>query len=716
MNLGADGARHAAGAPFEQDDHAAGAPFERAGRYAGAPFDDDEATIAAYLEDLSVPALMMSMVHMTGDPAVLRGEHKPVGIYLNEVQGFMAPEAQAAVRAQALEVILAWRDTGYPATLAPDDALLAEMMQVLLSEAVPEEYLGLIGEELELDGVDPRAVPWPDDVAPERAGDFHVVVIGAGMSGLLAAIRLGQAGVPYTVIEKNAGVGGTWYENRYPGARVDVGNHFYSYSFAPDDHWSEYFAQQPELQAYFEHCLARYGVADHVRFATEVRQASWDDDTATWTVEVAPSSAAREVAPSSAAREVAPSSAAREVAPSSAAAHEAEPAGDATGPTETVRANALISAVGQLNRPRLPDIEGRDDFAGLAMHTAQWVDGTDLAGRRVAVIGTGASAFQLVPTIAPDAEHVTVFQRSAPWMFPNPNYHAPVGPGVAWAVRHLPYYGRWYRFLLFWPACDGGLAAMRVDPDYPHPDVAISEINDAARQVFTQWMADQVGDDAELLAKVVPDYVCLGKRTLQDNGSWLGALTRDDVDLVTEPIERIVADGVVTRAPDGTEHHHPVDVIVYATGFHANRFLWPMDVVGRHGRVLAEQWGDRPTAHLGITAPNFPNLFCLYGPGTNLASGGSIIFHVECQVRYVMGALVSLIAGGHHALEVRQDVHDAYNVRLQAELDTMVWSHPSIANSWYRGPDGRIYGLSPWRLVDYWSWTRTPDPTEFTWT
>ncbi len=647
------------------------------GRYAGAPFDEDAATIAAYLEDLSVPALMMSMVHMTGDPAVLRGEHRPVGIYLNEVQGFMSPESQAAVRAQALDVILAYRAGGYVRPLAPDDELLAEMMQVLLSEQVPEEYLGLIGEELELDGVDPRAVPWPGPTPPVGVDHTHVVVIGAGMSGLLAAIRLGQAGIPYTVVEKNDGVGGTWYENRYPGARVDVGNHFYSYSFAPDDHWSEYFARQPELQAYFEHCLDRYGVADHVRFATEVRRATWDEDRAVWSVEVVPRGA------------------------------------DAAVEPEIIEANALISAVGQLNRPKLPAIAGLDDFEGLAMHSARWVDGTELAGRRVAVIGTGASAFQIVPTVAPDTAHLTVFQRSAPWMFPNPNYHAPVGPGVAWALRHLPYYGRWYRFLLFWPACDGGLAAMRVDPDYPHPDIAISEINDAARQVFTQWMADQIGDDPELLDKVVPDYVCLGKRTLQDNGSWLGALTRDDVDLVTDPIDRIVADGVVTTDADGRQHHHRVDVIVYATGFEANKFLWPMTIVGRGGQVLSEQWGNQPTAHLGITVPHFPNLFCLYGPGTNLASGGSIIFHVECQVRYVMGALVALLAGDHAAMEVRQDVHDDYNARLQAELDTMVWSHPSIANSWYRGPDGRIYGLSPWRLVDYWAWTKAPDLTEF---
>ena len=303
------------------------------------------------------------------------------------------------MRAQALDVILAYRAGGYVRPPAPDDELLAEMMQVLLSEPVPEEYLGLIGEELELDGVDPRAVPWPGATPPGGLDHTHVVVIGAGMSGLLAAIRLGQAGIPYTVVEKNDGVGGTWYENRYPGARVDVGNHFYSYSFAPDDHWSEYFARQPELQAYFEHCLAplRGGRPRALRHRGPSGRAG---------TRTAPSGRSRwcRAAPTP------------------------------TSSPRSSRPTPLISAVGQLNRPKLPAIAGRDDFEGLAMHSARWVDGTELAGRRVAVIGTGASAFQIVPTVAPDTAHLTVFQRSAPWMFPNPNYHAPVGPGVAWAV------------------------------------------------------------------------------------------------------------------------------------------------------------------------------------------------------------------------------------------------------------------------------------------
>jgi 4-hydroxyacetophenone monooxygenase len=195
----------------------------------------------------------------------------------------------------------------------------------------------------------------------------------------------------------------------------------------------------------------------------------------------------------------------------------------------------------------------------------------------------------------------------------------------------------------------------------------------------------------------------------------LQALTRPNVDLVTDPIVRIEQTGVVVREPDGTERLHEVDVIVYATGFWANRYLWPMDVVGREGAVLREQWGDEPTAHLGITIPNFPNLFCLYGPGTNLASGGSLIFHSECQIRYVMGCLHALLAGdGARSIEVRRDVHDAYNERLQAELARMVWSHPSIRSSWYRNDAGKIFILSPWRLVDYWAWTREPDLADFT--
>lgn len=666
--------------------------------FAGAPITDSDEVIAAALADVSVPTLLMSLVHITGSTAVLDELPRPAGIFLNEVQGFMSPEDQQVVRDRALEILAEYRDGGcvLPPPPGPDE--LRRMMEVLVAGPVGDEYLGLILDELGLDRPGAEAGEVADLAElleaplPELPEGFHVLVVGAGMSGLLAAIRLEAAGVPYTVVEKNEGVGGTWYENRYPGCRVDVGNHFYCYSFAPNDGWTRFFATHEELQAYFEGCADRFGVRPRIRFGTEVVRAAWDDEARAWQVELRPVD--------------------REPTSDDLLGPEGEPAHD-PGRTEVVRADVVISAVGQLNRPKLPDIDGLESFEGEWCHSARWPEGLDLAGKRVAVIGSGASAFQIVPTIAPEVGHLTVFQRSAPWMFENPHYHDEVAPGVRWALHHLPFYGRWYRFLLFWPGCDGGLPAMRIDPEWPHQETSISEINEATRQVFTQYLVDQVHDDPELVDKVVPDYVCLGKRTLQDNGSWLAALQRPDVALVTDEIERIDATGIWTRAPEGSRHHE-VDVIVYATGFHANRFLWPMEVVGRGGVTLAEQWGDEPSALLGITVPRFPNLFCLYGPGTNLATGGSLIFHSECQMHYVMRLLALMGEHGWAPAEVTQAAHDEYDARLQAEVAQMIWSHPSITHSWYRNEAGHIRVLSPWRLSDYWAWTRQPDPGHYT--
>jgi 4-hydroxyacetophenone monooxygenase len=636
-------------------------------QHAGLPFDTSDEEIADALLDVSIPTLMLSLVHMSGDPELIRGRLAPAGLFLNEVQGYMTEEDKAEVRALALDVIRDYRDRGCPEPAPISAALVHEMMRWLVCEDVPEEYVPMLMEEMELDGADARRVEQAGDAAARDA--FPVVVIGCGQSGLLAGIRLGEAGVPYTIVEKNAGVGGTWWENSYPGARVDVGNHFYCYSFEPSDHWTEFFAQQPELQAYFDGVMRKYGVDRHVRWETEVLGATWDDDAGTWSVRVR----------------------------------------GADGTEETLVARAVISAVGQLNRPHLPDIPGRDSFAGPAFHSARWDHDVDLAGKRVAMIGAGASGFQIAPTIAPEVGHLTVFQRTAQWMFPNPNYHERVGPGVQWALRHLPFYGRWYRFLIFWPGCDKGLEAARVDPDYPDQQTAVSEMNDLTRQMFTDWIVSQVDDDPELVAKVVPDYPATGKRTLQDNGSWLRTLTRDNVELVRTGIDHIESDAVVTE--DGTRH--PADVLVMATGFQATKVLFPMEIVGRDGQDLRTMWGERPAAYLGITVPDFPNLFCMYGPGTNLAHGGSLIFHSECQMRYITQCIEELIAGGGHSMEPRVEVYEEWHERSQREMRTLVWSQPSIKHSFFKNAYGEIHGLSPWRLVDYWTWTKELDPADY---
>ena len=620
--------------------------------HAGDPFTTSDDDIARALEDVSIPTLLLSCLHMSGDPTILDGPLKPQGLFLNEVQGYMSPEDQQSARAFALGVIKDYRDRGCPEPEPVDPVLLKTMMEWLVVGPVGDEYVPMLLEEMELEGRDDRA---PDLVDT----DVDVIVIGLGMSGLLAAIRLQEAGMPYTVLEKNDGVGGTWWENTYPGARVDVGNHFYCYSFEASDHWTEFFAQQPELQRYFQGVMDKHDIAKNVRFNTEVTGATWAGEH--WDVHLD------------------------------------------TG--ETLRAKAVISAVGQLNRPFVPDFPGT--FDGPQFHTSRWDHEVDLAGKDVVMVGAGATGFQIAPTIAESVRSLTVIQRTAQWMFPNPNYHQQVGPGVRWALKHLPFYGRWYRFLIFWPGCDTGLEAARIDPSYPHQATAVSEVNEFTRQMFTDWIVSQVGDDEELKAKVVPDYPPTGKRTLQDNGSWLTCLTRDNVELVRAGVKSLDAQGVT----DTNDEHHQADVVIFATGFRPNDMLFPMTVLGVDGRDLRAEWGDRPSAYLGMTVPGFPNFFMMYGPGTNLASGGSLIFHSECEIRYIVQCLQAL--NGHATLEPRQDKSQEWYARCQAELKTLVWSSPHIEHNFYKNSDGDVHCLSPWRLVDFWSWTRRVDLDDF---
>ena len=621
--------------------------------------------LADAVEHANIPTLMMSLIHLSGDASLLDGPIRPRRTLPGVVDGGFSDDEKASVRSMALEALCDCRDRGGTLPPLPPLATISRMMSFAVGDHVSDEYVPMFSEEMALDTGDARDVAW-DGSAMDRRAEFQVVVIGAGMSGLLAAIRLKQASIPFVVLEKNDAVGGTWLENTYPGCRVDVANHFYCYSFSPNHDWPEFYSQRAELRDYFERCTGQFDVRGHIRFGTEVLAAIWDESAARWNVRIKTR------------------------------------AGE-----ETLSANVVVSAVGQLNRPRLPDIVGRDLFGGPSFHSAKWQSEHDLTGRRVAVIGTGASAFQLAPEVAKIAQRLYVFQRSPPWMGPNPRYHARVSDAKKWLLRCVPYYARWYRFLLFWPGSDGLMPALEVDPAWPHPERSVNAVNDATREYLTQYIATQVGDDTELLAKVVPTYPPFGKRMLQDNGTWLKALKRPNVELITQPIDEITPRGIRAGGAD-----YDVDVIVYATGFHANRFLWPMHIVGRDGVVLRERWGEEPRAYLGITVPGFPNFFCLYGPGTNLAHAGSIIFHSECQVRYVMGCLAALLREGYRSMECRRQVHDAYAARFDARHAQLVWSHPGM-NSWYKNGHGRVLTTSPWRLVDYWTWTRTPDLEDF---
>ncbi len=375
---------------------------------------------------------------------------------------------------------------------------------------------------------------------------------------------------------------------------------------------------------------------------------------------------------------------------------------------ETVRANVLVSAVGQLNRPRLPDIRGRELFAGASFHSAHWDHTVDLTAKRVAVIGTGASAAQFIPAIAEQVDELLVYQRTPSWFAPTPDYHEAVSEGQQWLYDHVPAYSQWHRFLMFWRLGDNSLAFARVDPDWPDAPSSVSMANALMRDVLTAYLTQQYEGRPDLLAKAVPSYPPTAKRVLRDNGVWAAALKRGQVELITEPISLITRHGIITA--DGIDR--PVDVIIYGTGFEASAFLAPMRIVGRGGVELHDRWDGEARAYLGVTVPGFPNLFCLYGPNTNIVINGSIVYFSECGVRYILDCLRHLLTSGSTSIEVRSDVHDAYNELVDAENLQMTWGASEVS-SWYKSGSGRISQNWPFTLLEYWDRTRTADPADY---
>ena len=627
------------------------------------PIAQDDDALRRALDDAFLPALLPALAHATGDLALLRDDLRVTTTSPGAPQGGMTPAQQAAARELAFQVLCRLRDGGVAPLDRPDEKDVRAIIKWMTDSKASDEYIPLLLDELAPGEVDARAPRWRMD--PART--LRVAIIGAGMSGIVAAIRLKQAGVPVVIIEKNEDVGGTWFENTYPGARVDVPNSFYSYSFAQRTDWPKYFSTQDILLKYFRSVADEYGIRDHIRFRSEVVTAKFDDDRHEWELRVRM----------------------------------------AAGREETIAAHAVISAVGQLNRPLIPQIAGRETFGGPSFHSARWDHGVDLTGKRVAVIGTGASAAQFVPAIAPRAAGLHVFQRTPNWFVPVPTYDADVPEGLQWLLRHIPHYAHWYRFWTFWNTTDGLLPAATVDKDWPHQDRSVSQANDVLRTILEGYLRGQFAERPDLLEKVLPSYPPAAKRIILDNGAWASALKRDNVDLITVPIDRITPTGVVTV--DGAER--VVDVIIYGTGFHASRFLTPMRVIGRHGKNLHEQWHGDARAYLGILVPNFPNFFMLYGPNTNIVVNGSIIYFSECAVQYVLGCLRLLFERGRTTLECRPDVHDAYNCRIDEANRQRAWGVGDV-HSWYKNDRGRVSQNWPFNVIEYWKQTRDPAPDD----
>lgn len=612
------------------------------------------------LGSANIPTLLLVLAHLTGDDRWLQDPYCPTRtVALNDNDtGGLPEERQAEIRDAALGVLAEIRDGHRTLPEPPADERIVDMLSVSLGERVPPEYAEAMAEDGGF-----RAPAWlrtapVDDDAP------RVLVIGAGISGVCIGVALKHLEIPFTIIERHNAVGGTWLENDYPGAGVDTPSHLYSFSFAPRPGWTRYYPKQPEILEYVQDVAREVGLLSSIRFGTDVVSADWDDESSTWTVRTR---------------------------------HQ-----DGTEQRHVV--DVVVSSVGLFNQPAVPDLPGLNTFPGPAFHTARWDHTVDLTGKRVGVLGTGASAMQVVPTIADDAREVVVFQRSPQWVAPNANYLRTVDDHVQLLMHQVPSYRTWYRLRLAWMMQDKLHPTLRKDPHWPHPERSLNKTNDKHRRFFTKYLDQQLEGAEHLREAVLPDYPPYGKRILLDN-NWFATIRRDDVELVPCGVDHIDQDTVVTT--DGRRHQ--VDVLVLATGFSPRRMLYPLNIRGRSGMLLRDQWGDDDAwAYLGISVPDFPNLFLMYGPNTNLGHGGSAIFHAECQTNYIAGLLRRMVDQHIAALEVRPEVCKDYNARVDAAHEQMIWTHPGMT-TYYRNAAGRVVTTSPWRLIDYWSMTRIPD-------
>ncbi len=481
-----------------------------------------------------------------------------------------------------------------------------------------------------------------------NARDTQILVIGAGFGGLGLAIRLKRAGLDdFLVLDKEDGVGGTWRVNTYPGAACDVESHLYSFSFEPNPAWSRKFAPQAEILAYLERCADKYGVRPHLQLEVEVTGAVWDEGEQRWTV--------------------------------------------STADGRRYRAPVLVSAAGGLSRPCWPDLPGLSDFQGDLFHSARWNSDAQLDGRRVAVVGTGASAIQIVPELVGRVAHLDLYQRTPPWIMPKPD--RAIAPLTQAAFRRLPalqYAARLAQYVTL----ESRAVAFVLAPQL----LALASL--AARR----HLARSVPDPA-LRAKLTPDYTMGCKRVLISN-DYYAAVQHPSVALVTDGIERVTADAVVSR--DGQSR--PTDALILCTGFKAAEDAAPFPVIGRGGRALAAEWHEGAEAYLGTTVAGFPNLFLLVGPNTGLGHN-SMVYMIESQVAYVMDALATMRREGLSALEVRRDVQDRYNARVQRRMARTVWA--SGCKSWYQTASGRNTTLWPGFTFEFRARTRRFDPAAY---
>lgn len=616
------------------------------------------------LNEAHLPSLMPALACLTGDLSALDASWQPDmadQAQRPRPQAGLSEQAQHLARDKAHAMISRWHQAGQQ----PAPPLAAQQLRLamgFITGRVDPAVIDLLMHELGL------SVPVGQD-GPPRLGlpaDFSVIVIGAGMSGLVASWHLSRLGISHTVLDRQGQIGGVWVENTYPGCRLDTSNFCYSYSFAQQADWRHYFSPRDEVQRYFGEVARRHELTRHIQLNTHVRALRYDENLCGWEIDI-----------------------------------------EQQGHRRSLRADAVISAVGQLNKPRLPRIRGLDDYRGLAWHTAAWRHDVPLEGLRVGVIGTGASAFQVIPRIAGQAHSLQVFQRTPPWVVHTPAYTRDLPEGLHWLLSQLPGYNAWYRFEQFWVAVEGRRRYSQVDPAWQRSG-SVSALNQQLRDMLEAEIAQAYPERPDLQRLMTPDYPPYAKRMLRDDGTWSTALQRPNVQVVTQPIVRAGERGLYTA--DGRLHE--LDVIVYGTGFHASEFFNSLRVTGRGGVDLHQQWGPDPKAYLGVCIPNFPNLFMLYGPNTNLITNGSLVLFSEIEIEYILRCLTVLGERGARSMECSGLAAEAYNARIDAAARGMAYGTEGVSN-WYKSETGRVTQNWPLSTVDFWRQMQQVEVADF---
>ena len=619
---------------------------------------DRQALIDA-LPHADMRVLFMVLYHFTGDGKWLMPSYMPrrdVNLIAAEDAGF-DDDMRAEICQAAADALLA--DTA-PALPSPDEATLLTMMRHCLSEKVAEEYAPMMREQMGFHALG------QDIATAGHKPAAPIIIVGAGVAGIALGKLLNDKGLDYIILEKNQDVGGTWLENTYPGAGVDTPNHAYSFSFGKIERWSRYFAPQKEIQTYISKKADEFSVRPHIRFNTEVVQVDWQESEKNWRLEIV-----------------------------------------ADGQAQTMVAPILVSAVGQISVPKLPPIDGLEDFQGPIFHSSHWPEALELKDKKVAIIGTGASSMQIVPAIADEVSELTIFQRSPQWARPIPRYHDALSAQAQYLLENVPFYAAWFRFTMFWRYGDGLLPFLKKDPEWPHPERAMNRVNDRHRQEMVDYMVAKLDGRPDLIEKSMPSYPPYGKRILLDNG-WYDTIRKPNVTLYNEGVAAFSASDVIGQKGN----HCMPDIVVMATGFEVTKMASRLNITGRSQR-LDQVWnGDDPQAYLGICVPDFPNFFMMAGPTTGLGHGGSGMFIAECHAHYIANAISEMLAQEIDVLDAKPEAQQHYMDRYNAMHADLIWMHPQL-NTYYRNSKNRVYSVMPWRMVDYWHMTRQLDVRAF---